>query len=374
MAVIDTDLVVALAVEGGSTSPTATGSGGRTPWPEAWPVAGSGRRTGWRSASTGDAGRTTRWPTSPSARLVRRPSGAHTWRAPRWRKRCRAPRSPACSARPISCLPASRRGRRRPAWWARVRTTAPCPGPPEPAPPALAVEGSLVHGWPPGSPAGQLALGHATGGNPVTALAVFDPDRLGATITRRRALACGLSPALAAAFVAAGTPRRHDLSSVAHVLLSGPPSPGLRAALATAFPGAALVQVRAEAAAVPAGAPLGVSQEGMVWHEQFARAASTSRAWSAATAARSTSPPWSGRCRRWSGATSRCGAPSLVGGVARQVVGQAAGGDLAAVDLTELTPRTGPRPPDSSPTPARRPFDLSGGPLFEPSTPPLRAG
>ncbi len=98
------------------------------------------------------------------------------------------------------------------------------PGPPAPAPPGLAIDGPLVHGWAPGSPAGQLALGHAARGNPVTALAVFDPDRLGATIARRRVVACGLSPALAAALVAAGAHRRHDLSSVAHVLVSGPPS------------------------------------------------------------------------------------------------------------------------------------------------------
>ncbi len=119
----------------------------------------------------------------------------------------------------------------------------PVPGSPAPAGPGLAVDGPLVHAWPPGSPAGGLALEHAARGNPVTALAVFDPDRLCAAIARRRAVACGLSPALAAALVAAGAPRRHDVSAVAHVLLSGTPSPELRAALTAAFPDAAVAEV-----------------------------------------------------------------------------------------------------------------------------------
>ena len=244
----------------------------------------------------------------------------------------------------------------------------PMPGSPAPAAPGLAVEGALVHAWPPGSPAGGLALGHAARGNPVTALAVFDPDRLCATIARRRAVACGLSPALAAALFAAGAARRHDLSTVAHVLLSGRPSPGLRADLAAAFPGAAVVEVGSQATAAPPGAPLGVSQEGMVWHEQF-----TPGSFNLPCLVRRYRGPLDVAALEWAFSEMvRRHEPlrttfDVRDGVARQVVGEHGAAALTVVDLAAMPP--GGRDSEAARLVAeatRRPFDLSAGPLFEP--------
>lgn len=240
---------------------------------------------------------------------------------------------------------------------------------PAPAGPALGFDGPLVHGWAPGSPAGRLALGHAAWGNPVTALAVFDPDRLGAAIVRRRAVACGLTPALAAALLAAGAPRRHDLSAVAHLLLSGTPSPGLQAALATAFPGAALVEVGAQATTAPAGAaPVAVSQEGMVWHEQFTPGSfnlpSLVRRYRGALDVAALEWAFSEMVRRHEPLRTTF---EVGDGVARQVVGERTGAALTVVDLTAMAP--GDRDAEAALLVAeatRRPFDLSAGPLFEP--------
>ena len=124
----------------------------------------------------------------------------------------------------------------------------------------------LVHVWAPGTPGAEYAL---TAPRAAT-LASFDPDRLCALVEERQAVDLGLTPALAAALLASGAHRGHDLSSVRRVVLSAPPSAQLRDALAAALPGAALIELDNRAApAVGEWAPVAVSQEPMLWHEQF---------------------------------------------------------------------------------------------------------
>ncbi len=138
------------------------------------------------------------------------------------------------------------------------------------------VDGWFVHAWAPGTVAGRypLALMRAPSHLGVLALGAFDPDRLCAAVAARRATGCGLTPALAAALLASGAAVAHDVSSVAEVVLSGPASPEVITGLRAAFPGAAL-RVLDGGRAQPAvtvgahAAPVAVSQEGMLWHEQF---------------------------------------------------------------------------------------------------------
>ena len=138
---------------------------------------------------------------------------------------------------------------------------------------ALAAESWLVHAWAPGTVAGlcvvRALLGGAVPG--AATLAAFEPDRLGALVERRRAATLGLTPGLAAALLASGAYRRHDLSSVRAVVLSAPPTPALRNALRAAFPGAAIREIGTAAAPATGAAlaPVAVAQEGMLWHEQF---------------------------------------------------------------------------------------------------------
>lgn len=131
----------------------------------------------------------------------------------------------------------------------------------------------LVHCWAPGSVGGKHVLGlvragHALGALGALGLPRFDPDRLVELVAARRAVALGLTPALAAAVVASGALGRHDVSSLAAVLLSGRPSEGLRVGLRAALPGPAVDEVGG-ADRVPDLPPVAVSQEAMVWHEQF---------------------------------------------------------------------------------------------------------
>lgn len=136
------------------------------------------------------------------------------------------------------------------------------------------LDGWLVHAWSPGSIGGHAALRALLGGSAVrlASLDVFDPGRFGALAARRGAVACGLTPALAAAVVAWAGPHRAALRSVRHVVLSGEPSDALRTALDGVFPAAAVV-VLGEAPPRPgaeSSAPAAVSQRPMLWHEQFA--------------------------------------------------------------------------------------------------------
>lgn|GEM_PF-4295792 len=235
--------------------------------------------------------------------------------------------------------------------------------PPRPVPPGDAVDlpaGELVHAWAPGSPAGLAAVRGLLDGR-VTAMATlarFGPDRLCALVERRRATSLGLTPALAAALVASGALARHDLSTVRHVVVSGPPPPGL-----DALPGAALTRLAEPPSPAPAAgatAPVAVSQEPMLWHEQFVpgsfnlpclvrryrgRLDVAALGWALAELARRHEPLRS--------------TFEVAGGRPRQVVGDrgaalevvdAGGGELA--DL--LADATG------------RPFDLVTGPLWAP--------
>ena len=149
------------------------------------------------------------------------------------------------------------------------------PAPLAPARPVMAdaagplPAGELVHAWAPGSLAGLAALRGLRGGGVtgMATLASFDPDRLCALVERRGAGCLGLTPALAAALVASGALPRHDLSTVHQVVLTGPPPPGLAGAL----PQAVLARLPGPPRPAAAGtAPVAVSQEGMLWHEQFA--------------------------------------------------------------------------------------------------------
>ena len=138
--------------------------------------------------------------------------------------------------------------------------------------PVPSLDGWLVHAWGPGSAAGQRALDGLWSGavHGLATVAAFDPERLCALVERRRAVALGLTPALAAAVLASEAHRRHDVSTIRHLLVSGPPSPALRPSLACAFPEAAVTALDAEPTWLEAdAAPVAVSQEAMLWHEQF---------------------------------------------------------------------------------------------------------
>lgn len=131
----------------------------------------------------------------------------------------------------------------------------------------------LVHCWAPGSVGGQHVLGLLRDGPALGAFGLprFDPDRLVGLVATQRAVALGLTPALAAATVASGALGRHDVSSLGAVLLSGTPSEDLRARLRAALPGVEVdvVDEVGGGDVVPQLPPVAVAQEAMVWHEQF---------------------------------------------------------------------------------------------------------
>jgi len=239
-----------------------------------------------------------------------------------------------------------------------------------------AVDGCLVHTWAPGSPAGQYAMGlvRAARATAPVALAVFDPDRLCALVAERHAGACGLTPALAAAVLASDAPRQHDLRSVTRVVLSGPPSPALLAGLQAAFPGAAVTGIDgAPPASAPladdaARAPVAVSQEGMLWHEQF-----TPGSFNLPCLVRRYQGPLDGAALEWAlSEVVRRHQPlrstfDVVEGEASEVVGDHGASKLAMVDLGGLQPTE--RDAEAARLLADatgRPFDLATGPLFEP--------
>jgi acyl-CoA synthetase (AMP-forming)/AMP-acid ligase II/acyl carrier protein len=73
------------------------------------------------------------------------------------------------------------------------------------------------------------------------ALAVFDPEQLGAAVAEHRVTRLQLVPAMAQVLLDSGAQRRHDLSSIERVTLSSAPaSPVLLSRLAEALPGATL--------------------------------------------------------------------------------------------------------------------------------------
>lgn len=138
----------------------------------------------------------------------------------------------------------------------------------------------LLHTFEAGTPAAQHALRlplHHKGAT-VVVLPRFDLDRFWSVASGGRVGAVGISPAMARVIAGSG-PVGEDLSSVRHVLLSAPVPGTTAAALATAFPSAAVVQAWTPEPATPmAGGepvsrpPWAFSQEGLLWYEQLAPA------------------------------------------------------------------------------------------------------
>lgn len=139
------------------------------------------------------------------------------------------------------------------------------PGAPVVVPHGDVPYGGLVHAWAPGTPGSVHALRSMLAREAVATLGAFDARRLGALIEERAARQCGLTPALAAAVAAFDC----ELPSVEVLVLTGAPSGGLRARLAQTFPHAEITVVEVSAPAPAPAAPVAVSQEGMLWHEQF---------------------------------------------------------------------------------------------------------
>ncbi|MDQ4089465.1 MAG: hypothetical protein M3163_04070, partial [Actinomycetota bacterium] len=125
--------------------------------------------------------------------------------------------------------------------------------------------GGLVHAWAPGSVGSVLALRAMWAGEDVATLASFDPERFCALVEQRRPRRCGLTPALAAAVASSGAGAHHDLSSVREVVVVGRP----KSAVGTVFPGVNITVLETDPPPPVQGAPVAVSQEGMLWHEQF---------------------------------------------------------------------------------------------------------
>jgi len=252
-----------------------------------------------------------------------------------------------------------------PAGWSRYHGDP--MGPPDPG-----IDGWLVHTWAPGSIAGRhaLELVRPDSSARTISLTAFDPDRLCAVAAGRRAVACGLTPALAAALVGSGAPRHYDLSSVRRVLLSGPAGPPVLAGLRAAFPVASVSEIgrgfRAPIAGDASSAPVAVSQEGMLWHEQFAPGS-----FNLPCLVRRYAGPLDPAALEWAlSELVRRHQPlrstfAIVDGVPRQIVG-VVNVKLVTSDLRAL------RPAERDAEAARlladatsRPFDLASGPLFE---------
>ncbi|HEX3539148.1 MAG TPA: AMP-binding protein [Acidimicrobiales bacterium] len=114
--------------------------------------------------------------------------------------------------------------------------------PPEPEPSGDG-RASFVHAFPIGTNAGQEVLRVPLRRSDRTAIALpaFDPNRYCALIAEHGVRRLQLVPAMAQLIVASAATDGHDVSSVERVILSSAPSsPALLAALAKAFPSAAL--------------------------------------------------------------------------------------------------------------------------------------
>lgn len=240
------------------------------------------------------------------------------------------------------------------------------------APPAPPTGGALVHGWAPGTAGSRYALSAAAaGGGAVVAVPALSPERVAAAVAAHPAAAVGLSPPLAAALAA--TPAgRAALRPVTRILLSGRSTP----VVARAFPGAAVVEVPGcrPLPAPATAAPVAVSQEPMLWHEQLAPGSFNLpclvRRFEGPLDVAALAGALADLVRRHEPLrTTFTSAP----GVPRQVVRPAAADPLAVVDLSALPPERREAEAARVLTEASvRPFDLVDGPLFEPSL--LRLG
>lgn len=141
----------------------------------------------------------------------------------------------------------------------------------------LPTSGPLLHAFAVGTDGARRALWSplAPAGGPVLTLEVFDPDLLCTLTARWRATRWALDPAAALLLLESGALGNHDVSTVGRVVLSGGrATPAVVSGLAGAMPGAlvAVADTGAEGSTSrhPEAAPVAASQEGMLWHEQFA--------------------------------------------------------------------------------------------------------
>ncbi len=236
--------------------------------------------------------------------------------------------------------------------------------------------GVLVHAWAPGTVGGRYAVRLGMAGQSSATLATFDPVQFCALVADRRATVCGLTPALAAAVVASGASRVHDLFAVARVVLSGAPTADLRARLERAFAGAAVVELGPGPAPPAVTAPVAVSQEGMLWHEQF-----TPGSFNLPCLVRRYRGPLDVAAMAWAlGELARRHEPlrttfAVVDGRPGQVVGDAGSLVVEVEDFYGLAAGTRDRRvADLLAGATSRPFDLAAGPLFEPRIVRLGAG
>jgi non-ribosomal peptide synthetase component F len=144
------------------------------------------------------------------------------------------------------------------------------------------VAGPLLHACPAGTEGGRWALWSPLGpvDGPVVTLPSFDPAHFCARSAEQRATRWLLDPAAALLLVESGAAAGCDLTTVRRVVLAGAPAtPELVSRLAALVPRASVVVAeRATKTLTPGSgpkvravtAPVAASQEGMVWHEQFA--------------------------------------------------------------------------------------------------------
>jgi len=245
---------------------------------------------------------------------------------------------------------------------------APCP--------PLDRPGWIVHTWAPGSLAGQLVLAQLLAGEATSAatLACFSSGSFGDLVARLGASTCGLSLGLAAALAGSGTPAP-SLGSVTTVVLSGECAPSLRSQLAAACPAAVILDLGDHEPPSPSrdvdAAPAGVSQLGMLWHEQLAPGSfnlpGLVRRYRGALDVAALGRALAELVRRHEPLRTTFELVARGGGGPGQVVGPADDFALPVVDLGGLAPA------DRDAEAARlvdeassRPFDLVDGPLFEP--------
>jgi hypothetical protein len=237
-------------------------------------------------------------------------------------------------------------------------------------------DGWFVHTWAPGTPAAHRVVRLVLGGRCLAAasLAVFDAFRLYALLAEHGAVACGLTSGLAAALVSAGVSRHGELPRLTRLEVSGAMGGQLQARLAATFPGATVVPLDGPVPPAGAGdteeasAPVAVSQEPMLWHEQLSPGS-----FNLPCLVRRYEGPLEVGALEWAlGELVRRHRPlrstfALVAGEPRQVIHAHRWFSLDTVDLAGLPP--GERDAAVSRLLAdatTRPFDLVTGPLFEP--------